>query len=693
MDHNLESGCSKASAFSAKDAAPKKSRLLIAVILVALCLRLAFFAVSVTHLPTTSDEASNLMLAEDIADGARPLLFIGQPYQFPVESYLYASFVRALPHNALGVRLLPFLLNLLAVGLLVLFTRQVLPLDKQWLVVLLVLFPSPYLLCLQSAYFIPQYAASCLNVAILLTCLAGIARRPDGITLYLVTGLIGGLAFSSHMLILSVLAAVMLICCLGRCFAETVRRSFCLAIGLILGLAPYLAAEYTIPGANDAVCQMRLVTTVLSRSSIPILSVMFPGALGPNPPIFPDFEPHLDQGLWLNYIFIGLFVFILLTASLLRSFAFIRRYLRDRWPSLETLDAPVIITWACLLLCLLNSRSNAISHRYAVPVALVFPFLLGLLTQSSRGTLRRLAQAAAMLWILFNIGTSMALIRVWTHEEDIQQAAKTLPLHDVLQFLETKQIHHVYAPFWWAYRIPFATKRRILGSQLYNERFPSWPTPYKALVDQGTRYALLVPAQNEYEQQHKFWLLRDFSRAGFKAERQELGGSGNISVWYNIRHPLMDRSRRIRGDRLHGTASSNPTQIGNLFDGNPATMWLSSSPQHAGMWLQINLAEQATLSRLTLRYTATSPLPQLTVQSWHDGQWIPAGKHISGSFDRPGVANGRPVFGEPIQSVNLAETATDALRIMIATPGADAPWALAEIELYMRENSSSKPTR
>ena len=72
------------------------------VILVAIGLRIAFTWTSLELLPATSDEASSVLLAKDIASGERPLLFSGQPYQFPLESYLMAPFIDWMPMDKDG---------------------------------------------------------------------------------------------------------------------------------------------------------------------------------------------------------------------------------------------------------------------------------------------------------------------------------------------------------------------------------------------------------------------------------------------------------------------------------------------------------------------------------------------------------------------------------------------------------------
>ncbi len=225
----------------------------VALVVLAIGLRLAFFVVSVHNLPVTSDEASNYLLAQDIAAGERPLLFLGQPYQFPADAYLYSLFVHFLPHTPLGARIIPFVLCLLAVGLSAFALCHAVPSKHRWPGLLLILFPSSYLLCLQSGYYIPQYTTFFLLTSLLMVLAAMAAGQSRSTLPSLLAGLVGGFAFSSHMLVLSLIAGAALVCCAGARPREIARRAFCFVAGLALGLIPYLWAEWTIEGANAAV--------------------------------------------------------------------------------------------------------------------------------------------------------------------------------------------------------------------------------------------------------------------------------------------------------------------------------------------------------------------------------------------------------------------------------------------------------
>ena len=78
-------------------------------ILIGLVLRIALSWNSVINLPPSADESISQLLADSISRGEKyPLLFFGQPYQFPLEAYLMSVFSEMLPNDAFGARIQPF---------------------------------------------------------------------------------------------------------------------------------------------------------------------------------------------------------------------------------------------------------------------------------------------------------------------------------------------------------------------------------------------------------------------------------------------------------------------------------------------------------------------------------------------------------------------------------------------------------
>lgn len=661
----------------------------LALVVLALGMRLAFFILSVRHLPVTSDEASTFLLARDIAAGARPLLFIGQPYQFPAESYLYALVAHLLPNTPLGARLVPFLLCLLALGLSILALSRAYPRARCWPGLLLLLFPSPYLLCLQSAYYIPQYATFLLYVSILMVLLALATRHPQRLSLPMLVGLVSGLAFSGHMLALAPIAGAMLICCAGPGPGAMARRTFAYGLGLVLGLLPFFWAGWFIEGAHQAVTSQKPLAEIANQCFHPVLSSLLPGALGANPPVFPDFEAHLGQQPWLRLLVSGLFLGVLLTATIARGHSLIHQIRERRWPVLGLADAAVVTAWACLLLCVLSSRSSATSHRYALPAVLMVPFLLCAVSTQPGRWMRQAVLVVAIAWTLFNTSVSLALMATWTNEAQLVSAADTPRIKELVAYLDRRKITHVYAPFWLTYRLPYVTDGRIRSAQLYNDRFPFWPVPYKDQVDKENDFAIILPTTSAAARTKKYILVRDLQMGKFKYTQELVGPDQAFLVLRNLRHPPTEHARPLARDGIRCSASDNTATTPHLLDTNPSSVWSSGKRQTQGMWVQCNFPRQRRINRVVLHHRPgpDSAAPILHAQALHQGRWTLAGKTRSGTMHRYRVANRRPVYQGHTQTIYLHDAPAEAIRIEIAQPLPDRDWAMATMEIHHVEDN------
>ena len=168
----------------------------------------------------------SVLWAKHIADGHWPLLFIAQPYQFPVESYLMALLVEWMPRNAFGARYQAFAFGWLTLGLLLLVAKQHLPEGKRWLVVILLLLPSAYWLKHSAGYTPPQYASTLFFTALMLFLVSLAVKQKNNILYVVAACFVGGLATSNHLVGLPVLAATMAALLFVASNTEWKARSF-----------------------------------------------------------------------------------------------------------------------------------------------------------------------------------------------------------------------------------------------------------------------------------------------------------------------------------------------------------------------------------------------------------------------------------------------------------------------------------
>jgi hypothetical protein len=661
----------------------------ILLVLCAVILRCVFAGVSLAHVPATADEASAVLLAEQIAHGKPALLFIGQPYQFPIEAYLLALTVHWMPHNAFGARYLTLLLGLLSAAVFLVIARRVLPAGSRWPAVLLLLFPSAYWLMTQAAYTPPQYSASVFLSALLVYTVHRAGLTPHRRFLAFLAGLLGGLALSNHLLVLPIVAAAGAVVGLGRGWRETARGTACFAAGALIGLMPYFLAGWLCPGANEEVGQTLPLAKWLRRLLDPMLSATLPGALGVEPPLFPDFDLHVRGVPALRLLIVSMYGLTLAAVLIHSGVAFVRRIMRDRWPSVELPDLFAGASVLTLLLFGASRRATAESHRYLLIAVWFFPLLIGylhsLLPRRGRFAMGAFALGLAVL----NLGTSAVLIREWCRPDFAVRAADTPDIRSLLAQLDGGKIRRCYASFWLAYRITYESRGHILCAPPYNERFFGWPIPFKDIVDQApdAAYVMTDTFSSRFKRKQ---FEEDLATFNISAERQTLGP---FTIYRDFRHAPSERDVAVTATECSFAAASQTQTINLLRDGNPQTCWRSREPQRPGLWVQGNLVRPRPIQRLTLYYPKGTRMfaPVLRVLGQRNGNWSPLRDDAPMRFDRLRCVGGRPIYGDAQQTLWFTPATVDAVRLEIVTAAPDRPWAIGEIEIGAAEAPTAGP--
>lgn len=163
---------------------------------VALLVAATQFAVGLRNVPPSTDESIIALQARHILNpppsaevresllpkplfGRFPLLFMAQPYLFPLEAYIAAIPQRFLPTGAFGVRAIPFALSLAALVLSFLIIRNFGDVRKTWPGFLLLAFPSAYVLMMQFGYALPSYPSHLFLLALAVWLLQRYAADPS----------------------------------------------------------------------------------------------------------------------------------------------------------------------------------------------------------------------------------------------------------------------------------------------------------------------------------------------------------------------------------------------------------------------------------------------------------------------------------------------------------------------------------
>ncbi|GBE07856.1 hypothetical protein BMS3Abin11_00973 [bacterium BMS3Abin11] len=653
-----------------------------AVLLLALGLRAFFIWISITHLPVTGDEALTVLISKQVIRGEWPLLISGTPYLFPIEGYLMAPLVEWMPRNVVGARYLTLSLGLLSLVGFFFLVKKVLPRDSQWPAFLLVLFPSAYLLIIQSGYVPPNYATSILLAWATSSLLAVSFTSSRPYLLYLVIGVIGGIAFGVHMLAISYIFPAFILILLGRNFIDAAKGAGSFLLGMLIGLVPFILSIVLYPHAQEAVSKTRPVLEVIRRLWDPALSQTLPGAMGINPVLFPDFTAHLGQLPILRNVFAVAYSLLILVVFFHRLVQFVRHVKQGRWPYLDIQDYFLASSLIAIVLFAFSERATAESYRYLVVPVIFFPFLFGYAFSISGRKLRYAMGSVAVGLGLFNFVTSIEVIRSWRTPQFAGEIAKTPEIIPLIEELKKKGIDRCYASFWLGYRIIFRTDEEIICAPPYNERFLGWPIPYKDRVDKSpdARYILT----HGYDTRLPITAFERHMR-----EQNVSYSKWNVGPFYiyeDFHHKQADVDTRISSQDYSLNSSTQGSGLENLSDGNELSSWASGSEQKVGMWLQAEFNALRTVQRVTLVYPFIYPdIPDETARSIRilgrrGDSWTVIADNMAHHFDRIRFRERHPVYGGMHQTFWFEPIQLDAIKVEIIVPRKGKLWRMSQLE-------------
>lgn len=662
------------------------------VFLAAIFFRLWIFVVSITYLPVTSDETLATLQAKQILEGQRPLFIMANPYQFPWEAYLTTPFVHVLPRNALGARLIPSILSLLAFLFGILFLKKINNIKNTWPGYLLFLFPSTYLLVHQFGYIVPNHASS-LFLWLSIVFLAYLAHLNSKKYLLFLVGCLCGFAFSVHMLSISLIAPTVVFLFLGSNIKTTIQNTLWTIMGICIGLIPYMLGLYFYPEANTHVTAMHSLWPALKSIWHPTLVFTVPAALGLWPPLTPDISQTLcfysdSIKLFMSLLIVG----IVLSSSGLCLWQFIRRFIKNKWPSLTIFDVFNGIIWLCLLLFILNKRSDSHTYRYLLPLVIIFPFIVMYLYISFSKSGRILLGMCSIIMALINIFTSYQLMNKWKKPNFAFKYARLGELRPTIYFLQKNHIQHAYSNYRHAYRLNYLTDNQLIVSTPYNERFQAWPIPYKTEVDQSKNTAYILSPDSGYLTPGSF----KRHMAQMHVTSQEVSVYG-LTIFYNFESEYGSEVK-IPSSIIQAFTSTNQTDTHLMNDGlYTETYWRTmDAKQHAGMWIELQLKDLVPLSRISLHYgnfpEGDRPFLHFLIHTQEGWKTILKDKHIES--DKFQFLNHHPVYPlaiDQVKTLRFKPTLVDKIKIEIVRAHTKRNWKIGEIELFTNKTSEIMP--
>ncbi|WP_161794767.1 discoidin domain-containing protein [Desulfonatronum thioautotrophicum] len=663
----------------------RRTLLVIALlaVLLAVGVRVAVIQGSLEYLPVTTDESLVVLKAKRITEGELPLVAIAQPYQFPIESYLMAPFVNHVDRSPLGARFVAIGLWSLTLILLLWIARLQFPPWGAWPVLALTLFPSAYLLMVQFGYAMPHYSpAMVLSLAALLMALSVPEKLMlRGLVLVVGIGICSGLAFSNNMLALTMLLPAVLAALTRSGFKGLLVHTPVYLLGLGVGLVPYIAGIYLLPGAHKAVAGTRTFAEALERVWHPALSFTLPRSFGFDMTTFPDTTQLLGFGAWFVTFMVFIFCLTLLAATILSAWRIGKQVAGGKWPVLQGQEIFVATCWLTLAIFALSAQPHSHSFRYMLPILLSFPFLIGALYLAGGKWVRCTLGSLVIFLVSMNLLATPALLQQWKEPDFPARVMGTPDLEPTLAFLRSNDIGHCVAAHWVAYRVNFLTDEQIICSQAVNERFPRWPIPYKSEVDAAKRVAYVLTDRVRFLTPEFF--ENHMSLMDVTSARQLLG---DFVVYHDFRLKwLASQDRRIDPVQLQASALHFSENSHFLVDGNPDSRWGNRRSQEAGEWVQVDFPESLPISRIDLDYTCYSHdrAASLNILINTESGWQKIASAVPNTPQPFEFTGTHPVYGRVVQSFPLVpHPVTDSVRIEIAEPNTARNWNICQVIPY-----------
>lgn len=639
----------------------------------ALAIRLALFGAGCAHMPVTDDECLTVLQAKQIARGELPLLLMAQPYMFPLEAYMMAPLVDHLPRTPAGARAMAFGLGLVSLLLGWLVLRRWGRLADTWPGLVLLLFGSPYLLMMQYGIALPGYPSLIFlsSVLIWLACTdPEAAWKARGRAVLI--GLLGGLACSVTMLALPVLIMAATMVGWHR-NGRTARWTFPLACaGTIVGLIPHMLARASLRDPSGDILRLDSWRDALDGLVSPTLEVTLPAVLGMGCPVVPGGPTRVASVPALDLAF-GVLGLVFLAAVTLRALATgWQRWREERWPSL---DAGLVLAgtaWICLIMFLFSSRSSVHAYRYLTLMAWAWPFLAGYLYYHSGRVGRRVAAVLTILLVVANLQNGWGLLQRWNAPSFTAQL-KAHDLTPVVRYLDERGIRYAYSVYADAYRLTFATDERITCAQLYNERFPCWPLPYKTEVDQVTNVAYVLSSDSGFTSEI---FENDMASAKVTCRAQVCGA---YKVYTDFVSSLGDE----KSVRVSTADASHSPEDAAFRINTPDVFWRTEGfTQQTGMWVSVEWEESQQIGRLLVNHGAFVQDHPHTVNVYYrlgEGwtRWLDPIPCLSTPFT---FRNGHPVYGGAVTRVDLPSAVTTrGIKLEIVEPRLGRAWTICGV--------------
>lgn len=650
---------------------------MLAFLLLAAGLRIALWLVSDQVLPPSSDESIGMLLAREIARGHFPLLFMAQPYMFPLESYIAALWSWMAPGGA-ACRLISLTLGLATTVLaLLLLPRGRFPLAR-WLAGLLIVLPSAYLLTFQGFYALPGYSFLLLLTAGLPWLALRTRNRKANLEVILV-GLLSGLGFAAHSLSLCAsLPALALSLLTARSWPQAGRRLTLVTLALLLGLLPYLAARWTLPGAHEMATATNAFPDMIHRWwGVGPLHAL-PVALGLLPALHPAIDHETALFPFSASRFGDVLTVLLATVAAWRLLSHGLMVMKGHRPVWRSADLMLAIILLNFTLFAAAPRAHAGSARYMLPAALAVTVLIASLVNHGPRWIRGLGWLAAAMLIAVQVPVLGYAVASWWHPGYALRAG-VADLGPVLEILENLDLHAAVASYGVAYRLNYLSDGRLVACQPRNERFHDWPVPFQDKVQAAPRVAYVLTDTVSYLKPGLF--EQDLQAARVTAS---ITNAGAFRIYYDFQ-PLAHQATRAMasaGLSVRACRSEGAERLTDQQSGNP---WRLRRHQVQGDFIEFTWSANRAIDHMLITYARRRDRPQQwRITRRHAQQWDSTGTPVAANLQPFELANGHPRYGRSTECIDLEGDEMDGVRLEIDTARPDHDLSIDEISLFER---------
>jgi len=570
------------------------TKLVIALLVIAILFRLALFMFALKSLPPSSDEAWPSLMALHMLKGEFPVVYWGQTYMGTQESFIDAALIPLLGFNIVTMRLYPLAFSMIFCWVTYLLARKLYGQTAGIIALALLIIPVPYLAMCGALIPPDNYLAVTTLGSIALLLLADLvfASPPERPWWkYILLGFVLGYTFWLHILVISYIGAALLFLFFSDKLIFLRWKFWAGVLAFCIGSLPLLWYN----AANDFATFSDVGRTVEWTRSWEVLKEFFgitiQFLIGTKVMLYGDNSHFTSLPAWLSFLLVIILIGLLLVVIVSR----FKSLLRLAILSLKGSDGTgllLALAAATVFLFCRSARAGWDNVRYILPIMSVLPILLAGGLARIQAWSRPVFAALMVVLIGAQVWGNILLVKAWSDPRIVGEDLELPDTTPLFAFLKAHGIRHAYAHYWLSYRMTFEAQENFICSEPFNERFPGREVKYIDQVRAATNAAYI---------NHATLRLPDDFEANLKAiggEYRKIEGY-RFAVYYDFKPPYgLIQLKEINRSGWTAAAEQNSKSAGDAIDNNRATGWATGQPQTSGTWFQVDMGRIETVCKI-----------------------------------------------------------------------------------------------